>query len=124
MSKILGLYMKPWNDYVKRVVIQTTSYLNFDGSYSAGGRQRHTRNLDRVVRDDWHRDVLIVYGNGDWVIPLSAFSKEGLFEEKVRFMKKQEHTIRAYLDKRIPEIRQDAYQPMQTLKKLLENIET
>jgi len=61
-----------------------------------------------------------VYGNGDWVLPLNEFSKEGVLEEKVRSTKKQEHAIRAYLEKRIPEIRQDAYQPMQRLKKLLE----
>ena len=50
----------PWSDYVQRVVIQTANYLNFDGSYSAGGRQRHIRDLASVVRDDWKRDVLIV----------------------------------------------------------------
>ena len=52
--------MKPWNDYVERVVIHTTDYLNFDGSYSAGGRQRHVRDLAKVVQDDWQREVLIV----------------------------------------------------------------
>lgn len=49
-----------WDSVVKRVVIQTTNYLDFDGSYSAGGRQRHIRDLAKVVRDDWGRDVLVV----------------------------------------------------------------
>jgi hypothetical protein len=61
-----------------------------------------------------------VYGNGDLVLSLSDFSKEGMLEEKVRSMKKQEQAIRAYPDKRISEIRQDAHQPMQRLKKLIE----
>jgi glycosyltransferase involved in cell wall biosynthesis len=50
----------PWDDYVRRVVIQTANYLDFDGSYSAGGRQRHIRDLASVIREDWGRDVLIV----------------------------------------------------------------
>lgn len=50
----------PWDDYVRRVVIQTANYLNFDGSYSAGGRQRHIRDLASVIRDGWKRDVLII----------------------------------------------------------------
>lgn len=61
-----------------------------------------------------------VYGNGDWVIPLSEFSTEGVLEEKVRSMKNHESAIRDYLDKRIPEIQQDAYRPMQRLREVLE----
>lgn len=49
-----------WDTFVKRVVIHTSNYLNFDGSYSAGGRQRHIRDLAGVIRDRWGRDVLIV----------------------------------------------------------------
>jgi polysaccharide pyruvyl transferase WcaK-like protein len=60
-----------------------------------------------------------VYGNGDWVLPLSEFSKEGVLEEKVRAMKNQEPAVRAYLDKRIPEIRKDSYRPVQILKEVL-----
>ncbi|MHC4617630.1 MAG: polysaccharide pyruvyl transferase family protein [Planctomycetota bacterium] len=62
-----------------------------------------------------------VYGNCDWVIPLSEFSMEGVLEEKVRSMKNQESAIRDYLDKRIPEIQQDAYWPMQRLREVLED---
>ena len=61
-----------------------------------------------------------VYGNRDWVLPLSEFSKEGVLENKVCSMKNQESKIRDYLSKRIPEIQQDAYRPMQRLKKVLE----
>ncbi len=50
----------PWESFVKRVVIQTTNYLEFDGRYSAGGRQRHIRDLATVIRDDWKRDVIVV----------------------------------------------------------------
>lgn len=60
-----------------------------------------------------------VYGNSDWVLPLSEFSKEGVLEEKVRSMKNQESEIRDYLEKRIPEIQQDAFMPMQRLKEVL-----
>jgi glycosyltransferase involved in cell wall biosynthesis len=49
-----------WDSYVKRVVIQTANYLNFDGTYSAGGRQRHIRDLANVIRYYWGRDVLII----------------------------------------------------------------
>lgn len=60
-----------------------------------------------------------VYGNGDWVLPLSEFSKEGVLEEKIRSMKKQESEIRDYLEKRIPEIQKDSYRPMRRLKEVL-----
>lgn len=50
----------PWGGYVSRVIIQTANYLNFDGTYSAGGRQRHIRDLATVIRDEWKREVLIV----------------------------------------------------------------
>lgn len=58
-----------------------------------------------------------VYGCGDWVLPLSEFSTEGLLESKVRAMKNQEVEIRNYLDKRVPEIRELAYRPMERLFK-------
>ena len=60
-----------------------------------------------------------VYGNSDWVVPLNKFSTEGVLEEKVRSMKNRESEIRDYLDKRIPEIQQDAYRPMQRLMEVL-----
>lgn len=60
-----------------------------------------------------------VYNNSDWVIPLSEFSKEGVLEGKVRFMKNQEPEIRDYLGKRISEIQHDAFMPMQRLKEVL-----
>ena len=59
-----------------------------------------------------------VYGNSDWVFPLSAFTQEGVVEEKVRFMKNQEIKVREYMSKRIPEIQQEAFLPMQRLKSL------
>ena len=63
-----------------------------------------------------------VYGNGDWVLPLSEFSNEGVLEEKVRCMKNQRSAIRDYLNKRIPEIQKDSYRPMQMLKELLRRV--
>jgi colanic acid/amylovoran biosynthesis protein len=61
-----------------------------------------------------------IYGNGDWVIPLSEFGSVHVLE-KVRLMKEQQQKIRAYLAKRIPEIQQDAYRPMQALKEKLDS---
>lgn len=60
-----------------------------------------------------------VYGNDDWVIPVSEFSRGGMLENKVRSMLDREGEIRTYLDTRIPEVRQHAYQPIQQLRKLL-----
>ena len=64
-----------------------------------------------------------VYGNDDWVIPLDELAVEHVLETKIRLMLDQELEIRAYLDRRIPEIQQDAYRPMQRLKKVLEEWE-
>lgn len=59
--------MVSWKDYVQRVVIHSTDYLNFDGQYSAGGRQRFVRDLAKVVREEWHREIVIVQkGNRDF----------------------------------------------------------
>lgn len=58
-----GFVMKnigAWDGFVKRVVIHTSTYLKVDGGYSAGGRQRHIRDLASVIRDDWNKDVVIV----------------------------------------------------------------
>ncbi len=60
-----------------------------------------------------------VYGNGDWVIPLNEFVSDHALE-KIRSMINQREKKRAYLAERIPEIQQDAYRPMQTLKEMLE----
>lgn len=62
-----------------------------------------------------------VYGNGEWVLPLSESAREGVLEDKVRSMKNQEATIREFLHKRIPEIQEQAYLPMQRLKEVLEH---
>lgn len=60
-----------------------------------------------------------VYGNGDWVLPLSAFMDKGVIEEKIWSMKNKEIEVREFLSRRIPEIQQDAFQPLQRLKLLL-----
>lgn len=60
-----------------------------------------------------------VYGNGDWVISVDEFTTKHALENKIRLMMNQESEIRAYLDKRIPEIQQDAHRPMQRLRELL-----
>ena len=61
-----------------------------------------------------------VYGNRDWVITLDDFASYNVLENKVKLMKAQESEIRAYLAKRIPEIQQEAYRPMNRLKLLME----
>lgn len=60
-----------------------------------------------------------VYGNGDWVLPLSLFTEEGVIEKKVRSIKDQEVKIRDYLAGRIPEIQQEALLPLARLKEVL-----
>lgn len=61
MKSIDYACLKPrWHDYVKRVLIHVTNYLEFDGQYSAGGRPRHVRDLATIVRDMWQREVVIV----------------------------------------------------------------
>ena len=59
-KKLNHYYSKPWDLYVQRVIIHTASYLDFHGNFSNGGRQRHIRDLAKVVRDVWKKDVLIV----------------------------------------------------------------
>lgn len=49
-----------WDDWVERVIIHTPSYLSFDGQPHDGGRERHIRDLARVVLDDWGRQVVVV----------------------------------------------------------------
>lgn len=48
-----------WNQKAQRVVIQVANYLDFNGTYSAGGRQRFIRDLALEVKA-WGRDVLVV----------------------------------------------------------------
>ena len=48
-----------WSDTAKRVIIQTPNYLNFDASYSIGGRQRYIRDISLLIQE-WGRDVLVV----------------------------------------------------------------
>lgn len=69
-----------WDFSIDRVVIHTSNYLKFDGSYSAGGRQRHIRDIASVVRDDWKKDVLIVQkGSRDFSTTCDyGFSVQGI----------------------------------------------
>lgn len=60
-----------------------------------------------------------VYGNGDWVLQLNELSKEGILARKVRSMKNQGSSIRDYLSRRIPEIQEEAFRPLQKLKDVL-----
>ena len=50
---------KSWQECAERVILYTDSYLDFEGGYNPGGRQRHIRDLAMVVRE-WGRDVLVV----------------------------------------------------------------
>jgi len=52
--------MKTWNDYVRRVIIHSSSYLDFNGKYSVGGRQRYIRDLAKVIKNRWGREVVVV----------------------------------------------------------------
>lgn len=61
-----------------------------------------------------------IYGNHDWVLPLSEFAVEPVLERKVKSMLEQEATIRNHLSRRILEVRRDAYHPIPRLKRLLE----
>ena len=45
---------------MRRVVIHSTDYLDYDGGYSPGGRPRFIRDLAMLVRDGWQREVLVV----------------------------------------------------------------
>ncbi len=49
-----------WNETAGRVIIQATNYLEFDGTYSVGGRQRHIRDIALLIKEEWKRDVLII----------------------------------------------------------------
>jgi glycosyltransferase involved in cell wall biosynthesis len=51
---------RSWDDWVDRVIIHTPHYLDFNGAESAGGRQRHIRDIAKVITEDWGRKVLIV----------------------------------------------------------------
>ncbi len=51
---------RTWDSYVKRVVIQVTNYLNYDGSPCFGGRSRYVRDLALIVKNAWKKDVLVV----------------------------------------------------------------
>ncbi|ASJ74506.1 glycosyltransferase family 4 protein [Granulosicoccus antarcticus] len=48
-----------WSSCAQRVVIFVDDYLDFDGRYSIGGRQRFTRDLALLIRA-WGREVVIV----------------------------------------------------------------
>ncbi len=63
-----------------------------------------------------------VYGNSEWIIPLSKFSSENVFR-KVSLMIEQQQYIHTYLAQRIPEIQQEAYKAMPELKKILKDHE-
>ena len=67
--------MQPWNEYVRRVVIHSSSYLDYSGNYSPGGRQRYIRDLALAVRDNWQREVVIVQKGG---VNFSKTCMEGL----------------------------------------------
>lgn len=60
-----------------------------------------------------------VYGNKKWMVQLSELGKENILEDKVRDMKKENSEIRDYLAKRIPEIQNDSYLPIKSLRKVL-----
>lgn len=51
---------RPWGPHARRIVIQVADYLGFDGNELPGGRQRLIRDIARVIRDEWGKEVLIV----------------------------------------------------------------
>lgn len=60
-----------------------------------------------------------VYNNSDWVVSLDEFLPDNISWKVTRLIDQIEKT-RGYLAKRIPEIQQDAYRPVQILKEMLE----
>lgn len=48
-----------WESVAERVVICVNDYLDFEGHYSIGGRQRYVRDLALLVKD-WGREVVVV----------------------------------------------------------------
>lgn len=50
----------PWNEWAERIVVHTPIYLDFDGSPSTGGRERHIRDFATLIRGTWGRQVTIV----------------------------------------------------------------
>ncbi len=60
-----------------------------------------------------------VYGNEDWVVPIDQLASEQGLESKIRSMLSKDYRIRKYLSKRIPEIQNEAFSPLQRLKKSL-----
>jgi len=49
-----------WEEQVERVIIHVPHYLSFTGEATAGGRQRFVRDMAKVVRDTWKRDVVFI----------------------------------------------------------------
>lgn len=60
-----------------------------------------------------------VYNNSDWVVPLAEFLPDSILRKVSRVIGQIRET-RGYLAKRIPEIQQEAYRPVQSLKEILE----
>jgi polysaccharide pyruvyl transferase WcaK-like protein len=58
-----------------------------------------------------------VYGNSDWIVPIHNFCSNSVVQ-KVNIMISQLEDICSHLKKRIPEVQQDAYRPLQNLEKL------
>lgn len=50
----------PWEHYARRVCIHVADFLDFDGNYWPGGRQRHVMDLARVIRERWGREVVVL----------------------------------------------------------------
>ncbi len=61
-----------------------------------------------------------VYGNHDWVVSLDQFMTENVLETKVQAMRNRNEEIRTLLANRIPQIRQEAYRPIERLKAVLQ----
>lgn len=62
-----------------------------------------------------------VYGNKDWVLQLHEFAIESVLEKQVGAMINTNYELRAYLNKRIPEIQKEAHHPMQRLKEIFDD---
>jgi glycosyltransferase involved in cell wall biosynthesis len=54
-----GFATVPWDQWVERVVFHTPMYLSYDGEPSTGGRERHIRDMARLIQDTWGRPVVI-----------------------------------------------------------------
>lgn len=68
MTRIVkALPNRPWNEWVKRVVLHVPHYLSYTGDATSGGRQRNVRDIARIIRQRMQVDCVILQkGEHNW----------------------------------------------------------